>query len=194
MKVFAVCKCDSLERDYMKFISKKKLILGIGMMVFSIVDILFIVLSGHIGSRLMLAGIVMLAVGISAVHRGRVDISEKCHEQKQYRIATEQASAIALYLIQLGCFGGILATVVISLITDNFGTVFDTIVIVLGTIIIGSYIVESIMAKVILNADSIKTELKDKPKRVIGKKGKIKSIKYRKSAEENNEQEDGTDK
>ena len=157
----------------MRFISKKKFILGIAMVIMSTVDIFIIVLSGHIGSRLMMAGIIMLAVGISAVHSGRGEIRSKEHDKKEYRIATEQASSIALYLIQLGCFGGIIATAVVSLITDNFGTVFDTIVIVLGSIIIGSYVVESIMTKVLLNADTIRDEIKDTS-------GKVKSRGWRK--------------
>lgn len=128
----------------MKYILNKKLITGSLLIILAVINIFSVVLSGRIGSLMMLIGVTMLmiGVGLSAIAIGKEhNVSKNNHSEK----GIYKSAYITLYLHQLVCAAGFLISVLFHSIYDNYSNMSFILSVVFGSSMLATVVVENII-------------------------------------------------
>ncbi len=97
----------------MKIYSRRKFIVGLGMLVLAVIFIFTTVLSGRINMLILLSGAVFVVIGINAVHSATVTDAWKCEDRdsegpvkpvsREAREIEAKAAKAVLFAVQLLC-------------------------------------------------------------------------------------------
>ena len=110
----------------MKIYSRRKFIVGLGMLVLAVIFIFTTVLSGRINMLILLSGAVFVVIGINAVHSATVTDAWKCEDRdsegpvkpvsREAREIEAKAAKAVLFAVQLLCLlAASIAAIVYSL-------------------------------------------------------------------------------
>ncbi len=130
----------------MKFFLKRRFIIGGCFSSLAILDIFANVLSGVIDPKMMIAGILMLVIGINTIYNV-VTIEKSNEKTSSIETAEGKANSVTLFVLQIIFSVAIAVTAVVNLFVESYGAVFMALIVAFGALLIFSYLMETILIK-----------------------------------------------
>lgn len=128
----------------MKYILNKRLITGSLLIILAVINIFSVVLSGRIGSLMMLIGVTMLMIGVGlstiAIGKEHTTVKNDGASKSIYKSAY-----ITLYLYQLVCAAGFLMSILFHSIYDNYSNISFVLSVVFGSSMLATVVVENMI-------------------------------------------------
>lgn len=121
----------------MKIYGRKKLIIGVGMLMLAVLLVFTTVLSGRIRMPSLLSGAALITVGINAIYAYRN--GKDCCVCREEKIA---ASGAVLFIMQMCCIIAVAAAVIVYTASDRYTGECVGIMLTAGIMLVMSFLLE----------------------------------------------------